>query len=262
MKKNCGLILTVILFVFCIGICGCGKIHEQIIIKESPDKYTWYIKDYVGKDCASFGYTSISDRRYDEYGYGNIELIFVTEDSEYVDITSDDILKEYIVIEQNLEPNTELKLFYKLKDDGTEYDTRVEYMNYNDIVLKVKKRDEVNSNNKNLTVINASPDKYNRYICDYVGRNLYDCGYITMLGSFKDEYGVATIEFEVVEENGERVKVSEYDELKAYVVIDQDVSPNSELKYEFNKNEYGLDNHNSVKSKNVKTIKLTVKHID
>ena len=63
MKKNCGLILTVILFVFCIGICGCGKIHEQIIIKESPDKYTWYIKDYVGKDCASFGYTSISDRR-------------------------------------------------------------------------------------------------------------------------------------------------------------------------------------------------------
>ena len=83
-----------------------------------------------------------------------------------------------------------------------------------------------------------------------------------MLGSFKDEYGVATIEFEVVEENGERVKVSEYDELKAYVVIDQDVSPNSELKYEFNKNEYGLDNHNSVKSKNVKTIKLTVKHID
>ena len=143
MKRNCGLILIVILSVFCIGISGCRKIHEQIIIKESPDKYTWYIKDYVGRDCASFGYTSISDRRYDEYGYGNIELIFITEDSKYVDITSDDILKEYIVTEQNLEPNTELKLFYKLKDDGTEYDTRVEYMNYNDIVLKVKKRDEV-----------------------------------------------------------------------------------------------------------------------
>ena len=28
--------------------------HNGAIIKESPDKYTWYIRDYVGKNLESF----------------------------------------------------------------------------------------------------------------------------------------------------------------------------------------------------------------
>lgn len=38
---------------------------DDITIKTSPDKYTWYIKNYVGKNCASFGYTSLSGNRMD-----------------------------------------------------------------------------------------------------------------------------------------------------------------------------------------------------
>ena len=36
-----------------------------VTIKTSPDKYTWYIKDYVGKNVASFGYTSMGGHRMD-----------------------------------------------------------------------------------------------------------------------------------------------------------------------------------------------------
>ena len=43
-----------------------------ITIKESPDKYTWYIKNYVGKNCASIGYTSMGGDRMDSYGGGYI----------------------------------------------------------------------------------------------------------------------------------------------------------------------------------------------
>ena len=60
--------------------------HETITIKTSPDKYTWYIKDYVGKNVASFGYTSIGGNRMDRYGDGLLKIILVKEDSSYIDI--------------------------------------------------------------------------------------------------------------------------------------------------------------------------------
>ena len=54
--------------------------QPEIKIKDSPDKYTWYIKNYVGKNCASFGYTSLGGDRMDHYGASYLELIFLTED--------------------------------------------------------------------------------------------------------------------------------------------------------------------------------------
>lgn len=51
---------------------------ESITIKDSPDKYTWYIKNYVGKNCASIGYTSMGGDRMDHYGAGYIELVIGT----------------------------------------------------------------------------------------------------------------------------------------------------------------------------------------
>ncbi len=38
---------------------GESETHTPVSIKTSPDKYTWYIKDYVGKNCATLGYTSM-----------------------------------------------------------------------------------------------------------------------------------------------------------------------------------------------------------
>ena len=38
--------------------------HEEVEVKQSPDKYTWYIKDYVGKNVAAFGYTSMGGKEW------------------------------------------------------------------------------------------------------------------------------------------------------------------------------------------------------
>ena len=57
---------------------------ESITIKNSPDKYTWYIKNYVGKNCAPIGYTSVGGDRMDHYGAGYIELVMVAPDGAFV----------------------------------------------------------------------------------------------------------------------------------------------------------------------------------
>lgn len=108
-------------------------------IKASPDKYTWYVKNYVGKNCATLGYTSLGGDRMDKYGAGILELIFVCSDGTYVDISSDDALKEYTVIGQSLPPNTKLKYVFDKDSEGNEYDNLIAYQNHEKIVLNVKK---------------------------------------------------------------------------------------------------------------------------
>ncbi len=105
-------------------------------IKPSPDKYTWYIKNYVGKNCASFGHTWGS--RYDKYGEAEVNFVFVTEDGSFVDPWDDESLKQYVVTAQSIKPNTELKLVFKTNDDGTEGDT-VASQNIEEIELYVKR---------------------------------------------------------------------------------------------------------------------------
>ena len=66
---------------------------DSIEIKTSPDKYTWYVKNYVGKNLASVGYTSMGGDRMDSYGNGYIQLVLLTINGEYVDIESEEELK-------------------------------------------------------------------------------------------------------------------------------------------------------------------------
>lgn len=109
MKKAISLLLVIVMTT--IALAGCGSksenpagnadsnqpADESITIKNSPDKYTWYIKNYVGKNCASIGYTSMGGDRMDHYGAGYIELVMVTPDGAYIDIESDDDLKQYVI---------------------------------------------------------------------------------------------------------------------------------------------------------------------
>ncbi len=39
----------------------------MVAVKASPGKYTWYMRNYVDKNVASFGYTSWGGDRMDEY---------------------------------------------------------------------------------------------------------------------------------------------------------------------------------------------------
>ena len=96
MKKAISLLLVIVMMT--IALAGCGSksenpagnadsnqpADESITIKNSPDKYTWYIKNYVGKNCASIGYASMGGDRMDHYGAGYIELVMVTPDGAYI----------------------------------------------------------------------------------------------------------------------------------------------------------------------------------
>ena len=175
--------------------------HQPVDIKQSPDKYTWYIKDYVGKNAAAFGYTSMGGDRMDHYGEGYLKLILVNEDGTYIDISNEDDLKNYVVTAQNLAPNTELKYTFMEDESGEEYGSLISYQNIEEIVLAVKEVRSKESSIK-LTEIKVSPDQYTWYIRDYVGRNLSFCGYASMGGQYRDAYGASTVVFVIITEDG------------------------------------------------------------
>lgn len=227
-------------------------------INTSPDKYTWYIKNYVGKNCATLGYTSMSGDRFDRYGEGMLELIFVSPDGQYVDIHSEDILKEYCVIKQNLAPNTEMKYVFEKDSDGLEYDSLVESQSFEEIVLVVKKVGSDMTYTSELTAINAAPDKYTRYIVDYTGRNLATCGYTSMGGDLRHRYGEGNVELIIVADDGTYIDPTDDALLKNYVVIGQNIAPNTELTLVFDKDSNGVEYSNLVDTQNIEEVELYV----
>lgn len=110
---------------------------KSVTVKASPDKYTWYIKNYVGKNCASIGRTNIDGERIDEYGDAEIKLIITSQDGTFVDPDDEEALKKYVVTVQNIAPNTELKLTYAKSDSGKEY-SFLETQSIEEIELTVK----------------------------------------------------------------------------------------------------------------------------
>ena len=234
---------------------------ESVTVKQSPDKYTWYIKNYVGKNCASFGYTSMGGDRMDHYGAGYIELVLVTPDGAYIDIETDDDLKQYVVTAQSIAPNTELKYTFELDEEGNEYENLVSWQNYEEIVLCVKKVGSSEETSLGLTEIYPSPDKYTWYIRDYTGRNLASCGYLSMGGKRMDHYGAGYIRFVITSDDGTFIDPQDTELLKNYVITGQSVAPNTELQYVFETDSDGNEYENLVRSQNLEEIELTVKPV-
>lgn len=232
---------------------------SSVTIKNSPDKYTWYIKNYVGKNCASFGYTSMGGDRMDHYGAGYIELVLITPDGTYIDIETDDDLKQHVVTAQSYAPNTELKYVFDTDEDGNEYDNLVQSQSIEEIVLCVKKVGSSEETSLGLTEITPSPDKYTWYIRDYTGRNLASCGYLSMGGNRMDHYGAGYIKFVIVPEDGSFIDPEDTELLKNYVITGQSVLPNTELKYVFDTDSEGNEYDNLVQSQNIEEIELMVK---
>ena len=271
MKRAISLLLAIVM----IALAGCDSksenpagnanskkpTDETITIKDSPDKYTWYIKNYVGKNCASIGYTSMGGDRMDHYGAGYIELVMVTPDGAYIDIESDDNLKQYVVTAQSYAPNTELKYVFDTDEDGNEYESLVQSQNIEEIVLCVKKVGSSEETSLGLTEITPSPDKYTWYIRDYSGRNLASCGYLSMGGDRMDHYGAGYIKFVIVSDDGSFIDPEDTELLKNYVITGQSVSPNTELKYVFSTDSEGNEYDNLVQSQNIEEIEITVKPV-
>ncbi len=144
MKKVISLLFAALMM--SAALVGCGSVttdverpsEPTVTIKDSPDKYTWYIKNYVGKNCASIGYTSLGGDRMDEYGNWYIKLVLVTPDGASIDIETKDDLKQYVVTGQSLAPNTELTYTFSTDSEGNEYDNLVNAQNIKEIELTVE----------------------------------------------------------------------------------------------------------------------------
>ena len=230
---------------------------DNVEIKASPDKYTWYIKNYVGKNAASVGYTSMGGARMDSYGSGYIELILLTPNGEYVDIHDEDDLKNWRIIGQNLEPNTEIKYTFDVDSDGNEYDNLIATQNIEEIVLAVAPvGGSVDA--PTMTAINTTADRYTLYIRDYVGRNLTQCGYTSMGGNRMDAYGAAYVQLTMVTTNGDFVDIGDEESMKNWVVVAQNILPNTELKLTYDVDPDGKEYDNLVAYQNVEEILLAV----
>ena len=236
--------------------------HEPETIKESPDKYTWYVKDYVGMNAASAGYTSMDGFRRDEYGKSNLKLVYVATTGEFLDPEDEDQLKEYVVVGQNLQPNTEIKFTYSLDENGEEYENLVSDRSYEEIVLSVAKIGQTGDEPSQLTEIEPSLDKHTQYVRDYVGRNLAACGYVSVAGYLTDSYGHAYITFDIVTDDGSYVDVEDEEALMQYVVTGQSVDPNTEISLTYSLDENGEEYENLVSDKSLDSITLNVTKLE
>ena len=262
--------LKKIVAVVCVGalacaLAGCGggqtgesaaeqNATEQVTINQSPDKYTWYVKSYAGSNLANVGYISMGDDLRDSYGAANIQLIPISTDGSYVDVSSEEALKDYVVIGQNLEPNTEIKLEFDVDENGEEYDGLVSSSSIDCIVLLVKKAggSDKASFDIPLTKINSCPGPETRYVQDYVGRNLAAAGYISMGGDLRDTYGKGNVKLVPTADDGAFIDVEDVETLKQYRIVSQNVAPNTEITFSFEP-DYGY-----VESQSLQEIELKV----
>ncbi len=231
--------------------------QDSFSLKASPDKYTQYVDKYIGLNAANVGYTSMGGERLIEIGSGHLKITYVTPDGSYVGPEDEERLKDYVVVDQSIEPNTEVQLTFETDSSGKEFDGLVEHQSYSKIDLLVKK---VGSDDPNITLtqIDPSPDKYTYYIQDYVGKNLGSVGYLSLGGGYMDAYGPGVIELKPVAEDGSFIDVSDETILQQYVVTGQNVAANSEMKYTFDVDSDGNEYSNLVDTKTYDSITLNV----
>ncbi len=236
------------------------KPYDNFSLKPSPDKYTQYIDKYVGMNAANVGYTSLGGDRMIRIGDGLLEITYVTADGSYVGIDDEEALRNYVIVAQSIEPNTEVKFDFEKDSDGNEYDSLVEHQSYEKIDLLVK---EIGSEDPDitLTAINPSPDKYTFYISDYVGKNVRNIGYISLGGDCRDRYGDANVLLNLVAEDGSYIDVEDETILQQYVVTGQNVAPNSEMKMTYEVDSDGNEYGNLVDTQTYDAITLTVRPV-
>ena len=238
--------------------------YTPTAIQVSPDKYTMYVRNYVGKNVASFGYTSMGGDRMEEYGNAYVQLCFVTLDGTYIDIEDEDLLKEYVVLGQNYSPNTEFKLTYKVDSNGKEYDNLISNQGIDLIDLQVARLDgELYGDSVEYTPVSILPssDKYTSYVKNYVGKNLASVGYTSMGGDRMDEYGSGYIELILLTPDRSVIDIDDDEQLASYVVVKQDVDPNTEINYTYRKDSKGVEYENLIDRQNIETITLTLKEV-
>lgn len=147
-------------FVLVLGFAGCGRAQPNgtptSSVRDSSeiaqelegtpaqpthtnppeDRYTKYVKDYVGRNASDVGTLRLSGKYMDSYGAANILIVFITENGEAV---TEDNIANYRVTSQNPAPGTEINIVFETDENGEEYEYSTESVSLNEIVLHVEK---------------------------------------------------------------------------------------------------------------------------
>lgn len=105
----------------------------------SPDRHTYYIRDYVGKNLGSVGYYSLGGDYLDAYSNVHVKLVINTEDGSYVDPEDSAQLQQYAVTGQSVPAGTELSVEFDTDSEGNEYSNLTSSQSVDSITLNVTK---------------------------------------------------------------------------------------------------------------------------
>ena len=76
-----------------------------------------------------------------------------------------------------------------------------------------------------------------------------------------DQYGEGLLKIVFVNEDGSYIDISKEEELKKYRVVKQNIEPNTEMKYTFEKDDDGEEYDSLVDSQNIEEIELYVTQV-
>lgn len=232
-------------------------ISVDTVTDEKAGIYTYEIRNYVGKNVASVGSINGSFT-IDEYGAGELRMAFVTEDGMLVS-KSDEIAKHHTVVGQSIKSGSPLTIVHLRDNNGEPYSNLVDYQSYDELILYVAPVENT-SYQPTSTELRPTLDRHIYHIRDYVGRNAASFG--TVLGNDRiDEYGSGELRIAFTAEDGSYVDVSDINNLKEYVVVDQDIAPNTELKLNYETDSKGEEYDNLIRSQNYEEINLTVRRL-
>lgn len=237
---------------------GSPTITATTVTDNSRGIYTYAVRNYIGKNAATIGEVD-GDYLVDSYGSGKLKIIFVTADGMVIS-SEDDIKKKYIVVAQNIKEGTNITIVHLRNSSGKPYNNLVDYQSYDEIVLFVAPIGDT-TYVPTYTTIEPTFDRHIYHIRDYVGRNAATFG--TIDGDDRiDEYGEGKLKLSFTSEDGSYVNSKSINDLKGYIVIAQDIAPNTELKLEYDTDSYGNKYDNLIRSQNYEEINLTVRRLD
>ena len=238
--------------------------HLPQPVQMSPNRHIHYVKDYVGRNLGTIGSSSWDGIRNDKYGDAQVRINYITKDGRYLPADDFSILKNYVVTVQSVMPDTELRISYKLDNFGDETNNLLT-QSISEIDLFVDSLDEnvvVKALEHFPKATKESTDRHLFYIKDYVGRNLATFGYSSWDGKRYDKYGKSTVDLIFEAENGETVPSDDFEAMKDYVVYEQSVAPDTELKIDFTIYYDGEESENSIERQSVQEIVLKIRKVN
>lgn len=256
--------LMIILYLRAMDV-GSGSKTSPTISKEqqtneSEGIYTYQIRNYVGKNVASVGKISGSSV-VDTYGSGELRIVFVTEDGMFINPSDEEQKKQYVVVEQSLEKDSNITIVHLRNSSGEPYSNLVDYQSYEEIILYVAPIGNNDTFKPVVEKINPTLDRHKFYVRDYVGKNAASFGKVNN-SNRTDSYGAGGLRISFISEDGTYIEASNINELKNYIIIAQDIKANTELNLDYETNSLDEEYHNLIRNQNYEEINLTVRKLD